>query len=135
MARPVLYDRGTESLWLDEDDSLKAVAGKHKGETSAGRPAASVTWKSWLAKTRVAGSWSAPIDHGVSPNELNQRLTKSRTDRAGRASSSGGRSSSGCLTTVAKTITFGIHGITSDRIAGCLRTRIFPPRRSETWHD
>ena len=29
--KAVLYDRGTESLWLDENDQLKAAAGKHKG--------------------------------------------------------------------------------------------------------
>jgi Protein of unknown function (DUF3179) len=50
--KPLLYDRGTESLWLEESDHLKAAAGKHKGARLA-RVAklAPVTWKSWLAQS------------------------------------------------------------------------------------
>jgi hypothetical protein len=49
--KPVLYDRGTESLWIEEDGQLKAASGKHKG-SSLIRVAklAPVTWKSWLAQ-------------------------------------------------------------------------------------
>ena len=37
--KPLLYDRGTESLWIEEGDSLKAIAGKHKGvRLRPGRP-------------------------------------------------------------------------------------------------
>ena len=51
--KPLLYDRGTESLWLEEDDHLKAAAGKHKGARLA-RVArlAPVSWKSWLAQSQ-----------------------------------------------------------------------------------
>jgi hypothetical protein len=29
--QPMLYDRGTESLWVHEKESLRAIAGQHKG--------------------------------------------------------------------------------------------------------
>ena len=49
--KPLLYDRGTESLWREEGDHLKGAAGKHKGATLA-RVAklTPVSWKSWLAQ-------------------------------------------------------------------------------------
>lgn len=31
LRRPVLYDRGTESLWVERGDRLEAVSGPHKG--------------------------------------------------------------------------------------------------------
>jgi Protein of unknown function (DUF3179) len=51
--KPLLYDRGTESLWLEEADHLKAAAGKHKGArlVRVARPAP-VSWKSWLAQSK-----------------------------------------------------------------------------------
>jgi Protein of unknown function (DUF3179) len=51
--KPLLYDRGTESLWLEEGDHLQAAAGKRKGAHLA-RVAklAPVTWKSWLAQNQ-----------------------------------------------------------------------------------
>jgi hypothetical protein len=29
--KPMLYDRGTESLWVSQDEALQAIAGRHKG--------------------------------------------------------------------------------------------------------
>jgi Protein of unknown function (DUF3179) len=49
--RPLLYDRGTESLWIEDGDVLKSLAGKSKGRqlTRVAKPVP-VTWDSWLAK-------------------------------------------------------------------------------------
>jgi Protein of unknown function (DUF3179) len=49
--KPLLYDRGTESLWCENGESLKAVAGTHRG-TQLPRVVhlSPVTWKSWLGK-------------------------------------------------------------------------------------
>jgi hypothetical protein len=49
--RPLLYDRGTESLWIEEGNVLKSLAGKSKGQqlTRVAKPVP-VTWDSWLAK-------------------------------------------------------------------------------------
>jgi len=49
--RPLLYDRGTESLWIEDGDVLKSLAGKYKGQqlTRVARPVP-VTWVSWLAE-------------------------------------------------------------------------------------
>jgi len=49
--KPLLVDRGTESLWLEEKDALRAIAGKLKN-TPLPRIArlAPVTWSSWLAR-------------------------------------------------------------------------------------
>jgi hypothetical protein len=52
--RPILYDRGTESLWIERDDALEAIAGKHKGKQLAriARPAP-FAWHTWrLSKPR-----------------------------------------------------------------------------------
>jgi hypothetical protein len=45
---PILYDRGTESLWVEQADSLTAIAGKHKGRQLAriARPIP-VAWHAW----------------------------------------------------------------------------------------
>jgi Protein of unknown function (DUF3179) len=49
--RPLLYDRGTESLWIEDGDVLKSLAGKYKGQQLArvAKPVP-VTWVSWLAE-------------------------------------------------------------------------------------
>lgn len=49
--RPMLYDRGTESLWIEDGDVLKSLAGKSKGQQLArvAKPVP-VTWVSWLAE-------------------------------------------------------------------------------------
>jgi len=46
--RPVLYDRGTESLWVPDGDALRAVAGRHKGASlkRISQPTP-VTWGDW----------------------------------------------------------------------------------------
>jgi hypothetical protein len=48
---PLLFDRGTESLWVEEGDALKSLGGKWKGKqlTRVAQPVP-VTWVSWLAK-------------------------------------------------------------------------------------
>lgn len=45
---PMLYDRGTESLWVRDGDSLTAIAGKHRGHKlrQVSRPVA-VAWERW----------------------------------------------------------------------------------------
>lgn len=45
---PILYDRKTESLWMEQEVSLTAIAGTHKGKKLArlGRPVP-VAWRSW----------------------------------------------------------------------------------------
>jgi hypothetical protein len=49
--RPMLYDRGTESLWIEDGEVLKSLAGKSKGQQLArvAKPVP-VTWVSWLAQ-------------------------------------------------------------------------------------
>jgi len=51
--KPLLFDRGTESLWFEENDVLRAVAGKLKNKSTA-RVArlAPVTWSTWLNRNR-----------------------------------------------------------------------------------
>ncbi|MGO9464572.1 MAG: DUF3179 domain-containing (seleno)protein [Isosphaeraceae bacterium] len=46
--RPILYDRGTESLWMEQADNLTAIAGKLKG-TQLERVAkpVPVAWHTW----------------------------------------------------------------------------------------
>jgi hypothetical protein len=48
---PVLYDRGTESLWTERDGSIVAIAGRRKG-TTLKRIARldTVSWSSWRDK-------------------------------------------------------------------------------------
>ncbi len=45
---PMLFDRGTESLWVREGDSLSAIAGKHRGEKlrQVIRPIP-ISWNRW----------------------------------------------------------------------------------------
>jgi len=51
--KPLLFDRGTESLWVEQNDVLSAVAGKLKNRSLA-RVArmAPVTWSTWLSQNR-----------------------------------------------------------------------------------
>jgi Protein of unknown function (DUF3179) len=53
--KPLLYDRGTQSLWIEEEDSLTAIAGKHKRMKLArvARPTP-VTWKTWLSQNETS---------------------------------------------------------------------------------
>ncbi len=46
--RPLLFDRGTESLWIGEPKGLHAIAGKHKGQhlRRLARPAP-IAWGRW----------------------------------------------------------------------------------------
>jgi hypothetical protein len=46
--KPLLYDRGTESLWIEQADALTAVAGKYKGKQLArvARPVP-IAWHTW----------------------------------------------------------------------------------------
>ena len=53
--KPLLCDRGTQSLWLEEKDSLTAIAGKHKRMKLARVASpAPVTWKSWLSQNEAS---------------------------------------------------------------------------------
>jgi hypothetical protein len=51
--KPLLVDRGTESLWLEQNKSLRAVAGKLRN-TPLQRMGSliPVTWSSWLSRNR-----------------------------------------------------------------------------------
>jgi hypothetical protein len=46
--RPILYDRATQSLWMEQGDNLTAIAGTHKGKKLArvARPRP-IAWRSW----------------------------------------------------------------------------------------
>jgi len=46
--RPILYDRGTESLWMEQEETLRAIAGTHKGKKlpRVARPVP-VAWHTW----------------------------------------------------------------------------------------
>jgi hypothetical protein len=49
--QPMLYDRGTESLWVHEEESLRAIAGQHKGVRlrRIGQPTP-MFWGDWRAR-------------------------------------------------------------------------------------
>ena len=49
--RPVLYDRGTKSLWLEKDGAMISVAGRYKG-SSLRRVATMVptAWSEWISR-------------------------------------------------------------------------------------
>ena len=51
--KPVLYDRGAQSLWVDEDETLAAVTGVHRGVKLArvAHPAP-VPWRTWLSQNQ-----------------------------------------------------------------------------------
>jgi hypothetical protein len=49
-SQPMLYDRGTESLWIQDDDVLRAIAGRQKGVQlrRIGQPSPTA-WADWRA--------------------------------------------------------------------------------------
>jgi hypothetical protein len=51
--KPMLYDRGTQSLWVEHEDGLKAIAGKRKDDklTLVTR-LTPVSWDTWLNRNR-----------------------------------------------------------------------------------
>jgi Protein of unknown function (DUF3179) len=53
--RPILYDRGAQSLWVEEGETLTAVTGEHRGLKLArvAHPAP-VTWKTWLSQNQTS---------------------------------------------------------------------------------
>ncbi len=51
--KPMLYDRGTQSLWVEHDDGLKAIAGKHKDhKLTLVAKLTPVSWDAWLSRNR-----------------------------------------------------------------------------------
>ncbi len=49
--KPLLYDRGTKSLWLPEDQALVCVSGASKGTSlPPWRPLEKTTWSEWVAR-------------------------------------------------------------------------------------
>ncbi len=51
--KPMLYDRGTQSLWVEHDDGLKAIAGKHKDhKLTLVAKVKPVSWDAWLSRNR-----------------------------------------------------------------------------------
>jgi hypothetical protein len=52
---PVLCDRGAHSLWIEDDESLSAVTGEHRGLKLArvAHPTP-VTWKTWLSQNQTS---------------------------------------------------------------------------------
>jgi Protein of unknown function (DUF3179) len=66
-SKPVLWDRGTKSLWVEEDESLTAVTGEHRGLKlpRIGHPAP-VTWKAWISQNQSSRLLvGADRTHGV----------------------------------------------------------------------
>jgi hypothetical protein len=53
--KPLLSDRGTESLWVEEEESLTALAGKSRGlklpRLASPTP---VSWKAWTRQNRTS---------------------------------------------------------------------------------
>ena len=62
--RPLLCDRGTASLWCEQGESLRAVAGKRRGDALArvAQPSP-IAWKTWLAQNEQsrARDWSGSL--------------------------------------------------------------------------
>jgi Protein of unknown function (DUF3179) len=53
--KPLLYDRGTRSLWVEESDGLAAIAGKHKrAKLVRVASPAPVSWKTWLSQNQAS---------------------------------------------------------------------------------
>jgi Protein of unknown function (DUF3179) len=49
--KPVLYDRGTESLWVERDGFLTAFAGKHSGKHLNGHSHPTpIAWSEWVSQ-------------------------------------------------------------------------------------
>jgi len=50
-SQPMLYDRGTESLWVHEGEGLRAIAGTHKGRElrRIGQPSP-ISWSDWRSR-------------------------------------------------------------------------------------
>ncbi len=67
---PLFYDRGTESLWRDEPDGLRAVAGHHKGNTlrTVARPV-TTSWGRWVS-THPNSRLVVGADRSKPPPEL-----------------------------------------------------------------
>ncbi len=66
-SKPVLCDRGTQSLWLEDDESLTALTGSHRGQKLArvGR-LTPVTWKNWVRQNQTGRLLvGADRTHGV----------------------------------------------------------------------
>jgi hypothetical protein len=50
-AKPVLFDRGTESLWIEMHDGLTAMAGKHfKKRLMRVAIPSPVSWSTWSSR-------------------------------------------------------------------------------------
>jgi hypothetical protein len=65
--KPLLFDRGTESLWVEQGDALRAVAGKYKGVSLdlVARPVP-VSWSTWQTRNRQCRLLvGADRSHGV----------------------------------------------------------------------
>jgi Protein of unknown function (DUF3179) len=53
--KPLLFDRGTQSLWVEEKDSMTAIAGQHKKQKLAQVASPTpVTWKAWLSQNTTS---------------------------------------------------------------------------------
>jgi hypothetical protein len=53
--KPVLSDRGTKSLWVEEGESITAVTGEHRGQKLARVAHLSpVTWRTWLSHNQTS---------------------------------------------------------------------------------
>ena len=65
--KPLLYDRGTRSLWVEDTDTLTAIAGKHKrAKLARVASPAPVAWKTWLDRNRESRLLvGADRDHGI----------------------------------------------------------------------
>ena len=51
--KPVLFDRGAQSLWMEKDESLTSVTGEHRGlKLTRIAHLTPVTWKTWLKQNR-----------------------------------------------------------------------------------
>ena len=68
--RSVLYDRGTESLWVHRDGGLQAVSGTHKGVVlkTSSRPER-VEWQHWRSK-HPNGRLVVGADRTATPPQL-----------------------------------------------------------------
>jgi Protein of unknown function (DUF3179) len=53
--KPVLCDRGAQCLWVEEQEGLSAVTGKHRGQKLArlAHPTP-VSWKTWLSQNQTS---------------------------------------------------------------------------------
>jgi len=73
--KPLMYDRGTNSLWVEREGSVVSVAGPHKGaQLGQVGKIEILPWYDWRSRHSTGAAWSsAPTGASRSPALTRQR--------------------------------------------------------------